>query len=74
MICAPTMIGPGSVPTHNAFYAMAAVLNAITRNRDSLTDVFCPGSCTGLAAVPPSDAASEMAHAHAKWVRSKANA
>jgi O-acetyl-ADP-ribose deacetylase (regulator of RNase III) len=69
MICAPTMISPGPVPKQNAFYAIAAVLNAITRNRDSLTDVFCPGLCTGLGAVTPSDAASEMAHAYGKWTR-----
>ena len=69
MICAPTMITPGPVPKQNAFYAMAAVLNAIARNRESLTDVFCPGLCTGAGAVPPADAASEMAHAYAKWIR-----
>ena len=33
MICAPTMITPGPVPKHNAFYAMAAVLNAIAHHR-----------------------------------------
>lgn len=69
MICAPTMITPGPVPKQNAFYAMAAVLNAMARNRESLTDVFCPGLCTGTGAVPPADAASEMAHAYAKWIR-----
>jgi len=68
MICAPTMRSPGAVPKANAFYAMAAVLNAVTRNRDLLPDVFCPGLCTGTGRVSAADAASEMAHAYAKWV------
>ena len=73
MICAPTMITPGPVPKHNAFYAMAAVLNAIARNRESLTDVFCPGLCTGTGRVSPADAAGEMAHAYAKWLSRPSN-
>ena len=72
MICAPTMITPGPVPKQNAFYAMAAVLNAVARNRVSLTDVFCPSLCTGVGAVSPADAAGEMANAYAKWIRRSA--
>jgi len=68
MICAPTMVTPGAVPRANAFYAMAAVLNAGARNHELLADVFCPGLCTGTGRVSAADAASEMAHAYAKWV------
>jgi O-acetyl-ADP-ribose deacetylase (regulator of RNase III) len=70
MICAPTMITPGPVPKQNAFYAMAAVLNAIARHREVLIDIFCPGLCTGTGRVSPADAADEMASAYAKsWLR-----
>lgn len=68
MICAPTMNTPGAVPKANAFYAMAAVLNAAERNQGVLFDVFCPGLCTGTGRVSAADAASEMAYAYAKWV------
>jgi O-acetyl-ADP-ribose deacetylase (regulator of RNase III) len=68
MICAPTMRTPGAVPKANAFYAMAAVLNAAARNHELLPDVFCPGLCTGTGRVSAADAASEMAHAYAKWL------
>ena len=68
MICAPTMSTPGAVPRVNAFYAMAAVLNAATRNHQLLPEVFCPGLCTGTGRVSAADAASEMAHAYTKWI------
>ena len=60
---------PWSSVESDAFYAVAAVLNAAARNHALLPDVFCPGLCTGTGRVSAADAASEMAHAYAKWVR-----
>lgn len=67
MICAPTMAAPGPVPKTNAFYAMSAVLNAVKQKSRILTDVYCPGLCTDVGEVEPSDAAEEMAFAYRKW-------
>src|SRR5215469_6183650 len=68
MICAPTMRTPGPVPKVNAFYAMAAVLDAVARSHELIPDVYCPGLCTGVGRVSAVDAASEMARAYARWV------
>ena len=67
MICAPTMATPGPVPTTNAFYAMSAVLFAVTRHQELLREVYCPGLCTDVGEVEPADAAEEMAYAYKKW-------
>jgi len=67
MICAPTMFSPGPIPRSNVFYAMSAVLNAATRNRSMIHDIYCPGFGTGVGAVSAVDAATEMEHAYRKW-------
>jgi len=66
MICAPTMIGPEVVRKENAFFAMAAILN-ISENKQYITDIYCPGLCTGVGGVSGQDAAEEMANAYRKW-------
>ncbi|MEO0853348.1 MAG: macro domain-containing protein, partial [Cyanobacteria bacterium J06648_11] len=64
LISAPTMETPGPVPKQNAFYAMSAVLNTLTKHKDKLTEVYCPGLCTDVGHVEPEDAATEMAFAY----------
>lgn len=71
MISAPTMETPGPVPGHNAFYAMAAILNCAERNRNLIKDVFCPGLGTGVGCIPADAAASEMANAFRKFRETK---
>ncbi|MEL7025034.1 MAG: macro domain-containing protein [Pseudomonadota bacterium] len=67
MISAPTMETPGPVPSHNAFYAMAAVLNCWSKHSELLPEVYCPGLCTDVGHVEPAMAAEEMAKAYGKW-------
>lgn len=67
MICAPTMQSPGAIPPSNCFYAMSAILNAFDRNREYVSDVYCPGLGTSTGRLEPGIAADEMIHAYRKW-------
>jgi O-acetyl-ADP-ribose deacetylase (regulator of RNase III) len=67
MISAPTMIVPEPVPASNCFFAMSAILRTASLHPQVVTDVFCPGLCTGTGLVPPDDAAREMALAYTKF-------
>jgi O-acetyl-ADP-ribose deacetylase (regulator of RNase III) len=67
LIVAPTMELPRSGDATKVFFAMAAILNLVNRYPGKLQDVYCPGLGTGVGAVEPERAASEMASAYAKW-------
>lgn len=67
MISAPTMMSPGAVPASNCFFAMAAILNAASRNPREISRVYCPGLATLTGRVEEELAADEMAKAYAKW-------
>jgi len=67
LIVAPTMELPRSGDATKVFFAMAAVLNLVNRYPSKLQHVFCPGLGTGVGAVDPEHAASEMASAYGKW-------
>lgn len=73
MIAAPTMITPGAIPPSNCFYAMTAVLQAADRNKNHVTDVYCPGLGTFTGRLEPNIAAEEMASAFKKWSMIKDN-
>mgnify|MGYP001549954035 FL=1 len=60
MISAPTMLVPEPVPPRNAGAAMRAILKIVKRNKQTLTDIFCPGLGTGIGRIDPDDAAREM--------------
>ena len=72
MIVAPTMILPEAIPSQNCFYAMFAILQAASKHKDSITEVYCPGLGTGVGCVKPKDGTKEMACAYSKW-KSKVN-
>ena len=67
MIVAPTMVLPEAIPARNCFYAMFAILQAVSKDRDKITEVYCPGLGTGVGCVKPKDAAREMAFAYSRW-------
>ena len=67
LIVAPTMELPRSGDATKVFFAMAAVLNLVNRYPSKLQHVYCPGLGTGVGAVDPERAASEMASAYGKW-------
>ena len=67
LIVAPTMLMPEAVPTGNCYRAMRAVLRIAGGNAEIGQSVFCPGLGTGVGAVPPQEAAREMAKAYGDW-------
>jgi O-acetyl-ADP-ribose deacetylase (regulator of RNase III) len=67
LIVAPTMLMPEPVPKQNCYRAMLAVLRICGGDEAIGREVFCPGLGTGVGAVPPMDAAEEMARAYADW-------
>lgn len=71
MISAPTMQSPGAIPSSNCFFAMAAILNTVERNREHVDHVYCPGLGTATGRLDPEIAATEMANAYQKWKSKK---
>jgi O-acetyl-ADP-ribose deacetylase (regulator of RNase III) len=67
VIAAPTMLMPEAVEANNAYRALRAALRVARAHRDRVQSVYCPGMCTGVGRVPPSDAAAAMAGAYADW-------
>ncbi|ATC63219.1 AraC family transcriptional regulator [Nibricoccus aquaticus] len=64
MIVAPTMLMPEAVSAFNAARALRAVIRAQAAHASLLTDVYCPGLCTGVGQVEPDEAAAAMAVAY----------
>ena len=72
LIVAPTMEMPEPVPPLHARRALAAVLRLADRH-DYISDICCPGLCTGVGRVSPEDAAREMEIAYREWKESDTN-
>ncbi len=70
LIVAPTMEMPEAVPQINAQRAFSAVLR-LTDRHPELMDIYCPGFCTGVGQVSPTDSASSMEAAYSAWKRNK---
>lgn len=64
MIIAPTMLMPEAVSALNAARALRAVMRAQAAHASLLTNVYCPGLCTGVGQVEPDEAAIVMAAAY----------
>jgi len=75
MLCAPTMMFPSRVAhTDHAYQAMLAILREVERFNSvggGIESVAIPGLCTGVGAMPPDVAASQMARAYAEFVGSR---
>jgi len=67
LLVAPTMESPEMVEPINAYRAMRAILRIASTHEEIGRAVFCPGLCTGVGCVLPSDAANEMARAYQDW-------
>jgi O-acetyl-ADP-ribose deacetylase (regulator of RNase III) len=67
LIVAPTMLMPEAVVSLNCYRAMRALLRVAAADANLRRAVFCPGLGTGVGAVPPEDAAREMARAYGDW-------
>jgi len=65
VVLAPTMEMPDMVPPINARRSFAAALRAA--HAAGSLDVFCPGLCTGVGLVEPSEAAAQMVAAYERW-------
>ena len=70
LIVAPTMEMPEAVPQINAHRAFSAVLR-LTDRHPELSDIYCPGFCTGVGQVSPIDSASSMEAAYSAWKRKR---
>ena len=66
LIMAPTMEMPEAVPSFHARRAFAAVLR-VAEKHDEISEISCPGLCTGVGMVSPEDAAREMEIAYREW-------
>ena len=68
VVLAPTMLTPERVFDSNVCYrAMRAALRAAGREEARISDLFCPGLCTGVGMLRPEEAASAMALAYLDW-------
>jgi len=67
LLVATTMESPEMVEAVNACRAMKAILRLASSNEEIGRDVFCPGLCTGVGHVPPSEAAEQMVRAYQDW-------
>jgi len=67
LLVAPTMEAPEAVEPSNAYRAMRAILRIGSAHKEIGRDIFCPGLCTGVGDVLPSDAAKEMFRAYEDW-------
>lgn len=70
LIIAPTMEMPEAVPSINAHRSLAAVLRLADRHPE-ISDICCPGLCTGVGQVSPTDSAIAMEEAYSTWKQSK---
>lgn len=64
LLVAPTMESPEIVEAVNAYRAMKAILRIAAAHDEIGRAIFCPGLCTGVGGVPPSEAADQMARAY----------
>ncbi len=70
LIVAPTMASPERLAdARPCGMAMMAILETAWRNRRVIDRVYCPGLGTGIGALPPADAAAEMALVNESWRR-----
>ena len=68
LIVAPTMVSPERLDdARPCGMAMMAVLETARRNRSVIDRVYCPGLGTGVGALSPADASTEMALAYGRW-------
>jgi O-acetyl-ADP-ribose deacetylase (regulator of RNase III) len=67
LIVAPTVLMPEATTSFSSYRAMRAVLRLAGSDPKLGSAVFCPGLGTGVGAVPPEEAAREMARAYGDW-------
>ncbi|HXI71464.1 MAG TPA: macro domain-containing protein [Verrucomicrobiae bacterium] len=67
LLVAPTMESPEMVEAVNAYRAMRAILRIATAHEEIGRAVYCPGLCTGVGGVLPSDAANQMLRTYEDW-------
>jgi O-acetyl-ADP-ribose deacetylase (regulator of RNase III) len=68
LLVAPTVTLPEQVEASNAYRAMRAILRIARAENSTFSKVFCPGLTTGVAGVPPTEAADQMARAYADFI------
>jgi O-acetyl-ADP-ribose deacetylase (regulator of RNase III) len=71
LIAAPTMEAPQRVEAQHCYRATRAALRVAREHSALVSKLFFPGMGTGVGAVPPQDAAQEMAAAYADWQRAE---
>ena len=76
LVVAPTMEVPSDVSvSSNAYKAMSAALDAISRfnssAEDKITSVAVPGLCTGVGGMEPRVAALQMHSAYLHWLNGR---
>ena len=71
LIAAPTMLMPEVIPKENVYRSFRAALRIAKQNADVIQTLCCSGMGTGLGAVEPKIAASEMASAYNDWKNKK---
>jgi O-acetyl-ADP-ribose deacetylase (regulator of RNase III) len=64
LLVAPTMESPEMVEAVNTCRAMKAILRIASAHEEIGRAIFCPGLCTGVGGVDPTEAAARMARAY----------